>query len=256
VGADASTHSLAKGDRLGALKIVLATTSAIRIGLVALWTGWWLLVALPIYWLSRKHGLPLALAGKVWAPGALWLIGARLEVVGAKRFDFSQSCLFVANHSSQADIPVVFAALDTPLRFLAKAELRRVPMVGAFIEAMGMVFIDRGSSEAARESIEQLAEALDGGMSLMAFPEGTRSADGTIQAFKTGAFVAAIKSGVPVVPVLIQGAAQVLPAKSLTVHPGPIRVVLGRAMPSRGLDLEDRRQFADRVRSELLRLSG
>lgn len=238
------------------MKIVLAITSAIRVGLVALWTGGWLIVALPIYWLTRDHALPLALAGKVWAPGALRIIGARLEVVGAERFDFSKSYLFVANHSSQADIPVVFSALDTPLRFLAKVELRRVPMVGTFIGAMGMVFIDRGSSEAARASIEQLSDALQGGMSLMAFPEGTRSPDGTIQPFKTGAFVAAIKSGVPVVPVLIQGAAEVLPANSLAIRPGPIRVILGRPMASRGLDLEDRRQLANRARSELLRLSG
>lgn len=236
--------------------MVVKLKSAVRVLLVALWTGFWLVVALLVHWLTRRHCAPLALARKVWAPGTLRLVGASLEVSGTERVDFSQSYLFVANHSSQVDIPVVFAALDTPLRFLAKEELRRVPMVGTFIRAMGMVFVDRDRSESARASIDQLARALDGGISLMAFPEGTRSSDGAVQFFKTGAFVAAIKAGVPVVPVLIQGAAEVLPANSLVFHGGPVQVVVGDPVSSEGLNVDDRRRFADRVRSELLGLTG
>ncbi len=228
--------------------------SGVRVLLVAVWTGLCLVVALPIYWLTRRHSLPLAMARYLWAPMTLKMIGAELQVEGVDTLDLSQSYLFVANHSSQADIPVVFAALDTPLRFLAKEELRRVPMVGTFISAMGMVFVDRARSEAARESIEQLARSLEGGMSLMAFPEGTRSPDGSVQPFKTGAFVAAIKAGVPVVPILIQGAAEVLPANSIIIRPGTIRVQVGSPLSSDSLEVADRRQFADRVRSELLAL--
>jgi 1-acyl-sn-glycerol-3-phosphate acyltransferase len=228
--------------------------SGVRVLSVAMWTGVCLLVALPIYWLTRRHSLPLAMARHLWAPVTLRMIGAELQVDGVETLDFSKSYLFVANHASQADIPVVFAALDTPLRFLAKEELRRVPMVGTFISAMGMVFVDRSRSEAARESIEQLARSLEGGMSLMAFPEGTRSADGSVQSFKTGAFVAAIKAGVPVVPILIQGAAEVLPANSMIIRPGTIRVQVGSPLSSDNLEVADRRQFADRVRSELLAL--
>ena len=251
VAADASTQGWPKGDRLGSSKMVRKVTSLVRLSLVALWTGIWLVVALLVYGLTRRHSVPLYLARRAWAPGALWLVGARLEVVGAENLDFSNSCLFVANHSSQVDIPVVFAALDTPLRFLAKKELRRVPMVGTFMKAMGMVFIDRGKSESARASIDQLANALEDGMSLMAFPEGTRSPDGSIQQFKTGAFVAAIKAGVPVVPILICGAAEVLPANSLMIVPGTVQVRVGEPLPSRGLELDDRRRYADRVHSAL-----
>lgn len=254
--ANASTQGRPKGDRLGGSRMVLKVTSAVRMLFVALWTGSWLVVALLVHWLTRGHSVPLALARKAWAPGALWLVGASLEVSGAEHLDSSQSYLFVANHSSQVDIPVVFAALDVPLRFLAKEELRRVPMVGTFIRAMGMVFVDRDRSESARVSIDQLARALEGGMSLMAFPEGTRSSDGAIQPFKTGAFVAAIKAGVPVVPVLIQGAAEVLPANSLVFHPGPVHVVVGEPVSCEGLNLDDRRRYADRVHSDLLGLKG
>lgn len=234
--------------------MVRRITSLARVSLVVLWTGSWLVVALLIYGLTRRHSVPLCLARRAWAPGALWLVGASVEVAGTDNLDFSKSYLFVANHSSQVDIPVVFAALDTPLRFLAKKELRRVPMVGTFMKAMGMVFIDRGKSDSARASIDQLASALEDGMSLMAFPEGTRSSDGTVQQFKTGAFVAAIKAGVPVVPILILGAADVLPANSLIINPGTVRVRVGEPLSSRGLNLDDRRRYADQVRLALLGL--
>ena len=111
---DASTQNRSKGDRLAGLGVALEMTSAIRVVLVALWTIGWLIVALPIYWLTRRHTLPLALAQKVWAPGTLRIVGARLEVIGADKLDLSRSDLFVANHSSQVDNPVVFAAQDTP----------------------------------------------------------------------------------------------------------------------------------------------
>jgi 1-acyl-sn-glycerol-3-phosphate acyltransferase len=92
-------------------------------------------------------------------------------------------------------------------------------------------------------------------MGLMAFPEGTRSRDGGLREFKTGAFVAAIKAGVPVVPVYIDGAAAVLPARSLEVNPGRVVVTVGKPVPSQHLSLEDRRQLADLVRSRMLELS-
>lgn len=234
--------------------MIAALVSWLRILLVALWTVFWTVLALAVHVVTRGHRVPLALAHRIWAPGALWMLGARLEVEGLPTLDLSQSYLFVANHTSQLDIPVLFAALPIPLRFLAKQELRRVPLVGHFIAAMGMVFIDRGQSEAARRSIEDLAASLAAGMSLMAFPEGTRSRDGQLQPFKTGAFVAAIKAGVPVVPLYIHGAAKVLPAKTMRVRPGCVDLTVGKPVPSQGLDLEDRRELADRVWEQMLQL--
>jgi len=230
--------------------------SLLRVALVALWTGFWTTLALLIHLVTRSHKTPLALAHRIWAPGALRMMGARLEIEGIADFDFSKSYLFVANHTSQLDIPVLFASLPIPLRFLAKEELRRVPLVGHFIRAMGMVFVDRGQSEAARRSIDRLAASLAAGMSLMVFPEGTRSRDGELGEFKTGAFVAAINSGVPVVPIHIQGAAAILPAKTLEVHPGRVRVAVGQPISSQKLSLENRREFAEFVRSRMVELAS
>ena len=218
---------------------------------MAIWTLLWTTIALIIHLLTRGHDLPLALARRVWAPGVLATMGASLKVRGVAELDLSRPYLFVANHTSQLDIPVLFAALPVPLRFLSKQELRRVPLVGRFMAAMGMVFIDRGDSQAARHSIEEVAASLAAGNGLMAFPEGTRSPDGELQEFKTGAFVAAIKAGAAVVPVYIRGASAVLPARSLEVHPGCVEVAIGSPVDSQGLRVAERRLLADRVRSEL-----
>ena len=215
------------------------SVSLLRVGMVGMWTVFWTMVALIIHLLSRRHAIPLAMASR-----------------GRARVEFSDSYLFVANHTSQLDIPVLFAALPIPLRFLAKVELRRIPLVGRFISAMGMVFVDRRDGEAARRSIDELASSLANGMSLMAFPEGTRSRGGELRPFKTGAFVAAIKSGAPVVPVYIEGASSILPADSLRVSPGRVIVTLGTPIPSRHLGMENRRELADLVRSKMMELGS
>ena len=236
--------------------MLLKITSSLRVALVALWTIFWTVLALLIHLVTRKHEVPLTLAHRIWAPGALGLVGAKLDVAGLARLDRGHPYLFVANHTSQLDIPVLFASVPVLLRFLAKEELRRIPLVSQFISAMGMIFINRGRSEAARKSIDRMAASLGEGMSLIAFPEGTRSRDGELQSFKTGAFVAAIKSGVAVVPILIEGAAADLPAGTLAIHPGRVRVIAGRPVSTQGLSMDDRRQLADLVRTRMLELKG
>lgn len=236
--------------------ILARLLSTIRIALVALWTFFWTALALLIYLVSRGYRVPLTLARRIWAPGALAILGARLKVEGVERIDFTKAYLLVANHTSQLDIPVLFGALPTPLRFLAKEELRRIPLVGQFISAMGMIFIDRDRSESARGSIDRLADSLQQGNCLMAFPEGTRSRNGELRDFKTGVFVAAIKSGVPVVPILIEGAASILPSGTVEVRPGAVRVRAGEPLATAHLTLDDRRALADLAHSKMSELQS
>lgn len=220
------------------------------------WTLFWIIVALITTALTRRRRYSLTLARRVWAPVALRVLGVRLEVTGVGGSDIPQPCLFVANHESFVDIPVLFRALPVPLRFLAKVELRRVPFVAQFITAMGMVFVDRGDSEAARESIEQVTGVLRSGACLVAFPEGTRSRTGEVRPFKTGAFVAAIKARVPVVPVRIRGGGDVLPPGGFSPRPGRVMVVVGEPIHSSGLSLEDRRALADQAQLSLAALGS
>lgn len=245
------TDGGAQSETVRALRFIGSTLQA---ALMGVWTLLWILIALTFFALTRDRRLPLLLARSVWAPVILGTLGVRLEVSGIGHCELPQPCLFVANHESVVDIPVLFRALPVPLRFLAKAELRRVPLVGLFISAMGMVFIDRGDADAARESVEQVAQVLSSGACVVAFPEGTRSRRGEIRRFKTGAFVAAIKASVPVVPIKIEGTAAILPPDGFAPRTGSVRVVVGTPISSSGLGLEDRGELASRVRLELVAL--
>jgi len=247
---------LEMSDRTKKISVIRRLLSLVRVSVVALWTILWTALALMIHLLTRSHDIPLTIAYRLWAPSTLRMMGARLEVRGVNELDLTRSYLFVANHTSQLDIPVLFAALPIPLRFLAKEELRKVPLVGRFISAMGMVYVDRGQSEAARQSIDRLASSLAEGMCLLVFPEGTRSHDGELGKFKTGAFVAAIKSGVPVVPIYILGAAKILPSGTLVTCSGRVVVVAGEPIPTQQYSLDDRRRLADLVRSRMVELGA
>ena len=141
--------------------------------------------------------------------------------------------------------------LATNLRFLAKKEVRKIPFLGLYAAAMGMVFIDRSDSEASRTSVDLMSELLEDGASMASYPEGTRSRSGELLPFKTGSFVAAIKAGVPVVPVSISGSERVLPADGFSPRPGLIRVSVGEPILTTGRDLEDRRALADEAREQV-----
>ena len=116
---------------------------------------------------------------------------------------------------------------------------------------MGMVFIDRADSEASRVSVDQMSELLEEGSCMASYPEGTRSRTGELLPFKTGSFVAAIKAGVPVVPVSISGSERVLPPDGFAPRPGLIRVAIGEPIPTVSLDLDDRRRLADEARRQI-----
>jgi len=178
----------------------------------------------------------------------------RLEVIGLEGADFSQPCFFAANHQSWVDIPALFAALPVPVLFVAKRELGRVPFLGWFMKAMGMVLIDRADRREAVRSVEAAAERLGQGWSLLSFPEGTRTLDGRVQRFKTATFAAAIAAGAPVVPIALEGAGRVLPRDGFRVRPGLVRVAVGAPIPTAGLQRDDRADLARRAQQEVERL--
>jgi 1-acyl-sn-glycerol-3-phosphate acyltransferase len=235
-------------------KMLWRLVNSLQLVVLLIWTLWWIVVALLVFLVTGNRRRSLAVARRIWGPSAVALLGGSLEVDGQHRFDFSQAHLVAANHESLIDIPTLFAALPTGVRFLAKQEVKKIPFFGWYATAMGMVFIDRRDSSAAAASIDQVSELLNEAESLVSFPEGTRSRSGEVAPFKTGVFVAAIKAGVPVVLVAISGAAQVLPPDGLKFRPGKIRVAIGRPIPTASLSVEDRRQLADEVREKIVEL--
>ena len=233
--------------------------NALQLVATFVWGAFWISVALVVASVGRRREPALWLARHVWAPGMIAIGLSRLVVVGRERLDFRRSYFFAANHQSWLDIPVLFAAVPAPLHFLAKQELARVPFLGWYIAAMGMVFVDRSDRRKAVASVDRAGELLAAGGSLVSFPEGTRAAPDQFGHFKSGGFAAVLDSGVrdvDVVPVAIVGAGRVLPRDGFRVRPGKVEVRFGEPIGLAGLTYQDRAALARRSEDAVAALLG
>ncbi len=195
-------------------------------------------------------------AQRLWAPALLWAAGARLEVEGAEHLDAGRPTLYASNHQSTLDIPVLFVALGVDLRFVAKEQLRWVPLVGWYIQMAGHILVDRSNRARAIASLDRAAERIvRRRLSLIVFPEGTRSPDGRILPFKHGPFGLALKAGIPVVPVTVEGSAKVMPRGSWHIRPGLVRVRIGAPLDVRDFSLNDRAGLAQATRAAVVEAS-
>ena len=210
-----------------------------------------IVAALAVRAVTGSRRVPLDMARRLWAPGLLAMAGVRLAVSGYEHLDGAQPAVFVSNHQSYIDVPVLFAALPVPLAFVLKEELRRMPLVGWYAAAMGMVFVDRRAPRGARVSVDEVARVLGSGTSVVLFPEGTRSVDGGLAAFKRAGFAAAIAAGATVVPMAIRGAGWVLPPRGFALRGGTIHVTFGRPIAVSGLGHRDRGDLAAKARASV-----
>jgi 1-acyl-sn-glycerol-3-phosphate acyltransferase len=192
--------------------------------------------------------MPLA---RLWS--RLVLLTSRVRWVSSAdpALDPSRPCVYAANHQSQFDIPALVLAMPADFRMVAKRSLAHVPIFGWALRLAGFVFIDRSNRESAIQTLDQAAERLRRGTSIVVFAEGTRSRDGTLLPFKRGGFVMALKAGVPVVPVTIRGGGGILPKGSLWIRPGSIQVHFGAPVETTGYTYETRDRLADRVRAAI-----
>ena len=221
-----------------------------------LWGAFWISVALAARLVARSRAPALWLARRVWAPGQIWIGLARWRVAGREHLVADRAYLVVANHQSWIDIPCLFVAVPGALHFLAKQELARVPFLGWYIEAMGMVFVDRRDNRRAKKSVDRARELLAGGARLASFPEGTRAAPDLLGAFRSGGFGAAIDAQVEVLPVAIRGAGRVLPRRGFAVRPGTIDIAFGAPISTVGLAHGDRAALARRAERAVANLLG
>ena len=178
--------------------------------------------------------------------------GVRLTVSGLDKLDPDQNYLFVANHSSLADIYVLYTAISHTLLFVAKRSLFRIPFFGWGLRALGDIPLDRSNPKKARKTIEHAAVVLTSGdASLFAFPEGTRSRSGRLAEFKLGVFSLAVRAGVPVVPLGIQGTHEFLPKGSVLINPGPVSVLIGDPIFSSNWKRSSKNQIAEDAREQI-----
>lgn len=177
------------------------------IGIVSLWTA----LAIPIVILAKVIDLSGNLAhklGRYWSLGVLKIPGVNIEVEGLDNIDEKSQYIFISNHTSAFDIPAIYWGIKNKNGMLAKKQLKYVPFFGWAMWAAGHFFVDRKNHRKALAVMDQVAQQLsdDPSHSLVIFAEGTRSMDGQLQNFKKGAFILSLDTGIPIVPIVINGA--------------------------------------------------
>ncbi len=187
-----------------------------------------------------------------WAAVLLRATGARVVVRGLEHVEPGTTYVVVSNHQSNLDPVAHLRALPLSLRVLAMRELFRIVLLGRTMRAVGMIEVDRGSPDF-RQIDDAAARSLAAGHSLLVYPEGRVSPDGTIGEFKDGAFIIAVTNQVPVLPVAIHGSCRIWPPGGLAIRGGEVRIAVGRPLKTSGLTHLDiaglRDQARDAIRS-------
>ncbi|MCM3874908.1 MAG: 1-acyl-sn-glycerol-3-phosphate acyltransferase [Thermoanaerobaculia bacterium] len=213
------------------------------------------LLAILTSWIPPRGRLYLFWA-RLWARSILFLTGIPATIETASEAAALPQAIYMSNHESGIDILLLLLVIPQDVRFLAKRSLFYVPFMGWSMWLAGFVPVDRQRTEKARDVLSGLDRCLAKGVSILIFPEGTRSRDGRLGAFKKSGFLTALKSGVPIVPVGVSGARAVLGAQGMIVRRGPVCVRAGQSIPTEGLGVKDRRALMSQVRAEILRLAG
>ncbi|MGH8874704.1 MAG: lysophospholipid acyltransferase family protein [Acidimicrobiia bacterium] len=184
-----------------------------------------------------------------WSKAWLTAAGSPLKVRGREHVEPGRSYVVVANHLSNLDIMACLLAVPLPIRFLAKKELFRVPLLAPAMRAVGVVEVDRVARAAIHQQVNvQARQVVERGQSLIIYPEGTRSRDGTLRPFKKGAFTMAVAAQMPVLPVTIHGSYRAWPPGQPIIRGGPITVVIDPPIPTEGLGPADTSTIRDEAR--------
>jgi len=197
-----------------------------------------------------RPGSPLAnRVLRFWGKASLFFSWTRVRVQGYEKIDPAGSYVFIGNHISNLDVPVMVSSLPVSVRFLAKAEMFKVPVLGGGMRAIHMVETDRHAGPTAHRRInEQVNAAIGAGLSLVIYPEGTRSRDARLKPFKKGAFRIAVEHNMPVVPVTISGTERAWKPGSRIVYGGTIDLIIHDPIPTEDLTVADLNELRTRVR--------
>jgi 1-acyl-sn-glycerol-3-phosphate acyltransferase len=189
-----------------------------------------------------------------WSGLLLRLYSMPVTVTGLERLDLGRPRIYAANHLSALDIPVLYRYLPFPFRIIAHRLVFRVPLVGWHLRASGQLMIDPESVALSRRALREAITTIRSGMPLVIFPEGERSPGGEMLPFRRGAFYVAVKAQADVVPVAIMGTYEAFPIGSTHLRPGPLRLIIGEAIPVAGCsDLSVLAERTQEAVAELLR---
>ncbi|HUI41499.1 MAG TPA: lysophospholipid acyltransferase family protein [Terriglobia bacterium] len=200
-----------------------------------------------------RHGRWQHGCARLWAWSILKTGGIRVRVEGLENLKLQKTAIFCVNHPSAMDIPILLACLPVQFRFLAKRELFQLPFLGWFLRRAGHISVERSRPHEARQSFEEAAQRIRQGTPVVLFPEGHRSRRaGEMLPFKTGSFHLAVRAGVPIVPITLNGTRYVHAPDTLHVRSGRTEMIVHPPIPTAGLTRDDVYALSDRVRQALL----
>lgn len=187
--------------------------------------------------------------GKLWGKLVCWTFLLPVKVKGYENIVKGQSYIIVANHQGAFDIFLMYGFVGINFKWLMKKELERFPMIGPACKMAGHIFIDRESPKGSQESLKIASNVLKNGVSVIIFPEGTRSTDGTMGKFKKGAFQLAEELQLPLLPVTINGSYAVMPKKSTSLNWHRMNIIIHPPIPAKGLDNKNKEEIIEQMRA-------
>ncbi len=199
--------------------------------------------------LVDRRGYLAHRCARAWSWLILKTTGVRVAVDGVERLEPGKTYIFVSNHQSIYDIPVIFASLPYQIRIIAKASLAAFPVLGWHLKRGGHLFVDRKNPDRAG-ILSRWRALVSEGLSLIIFAEGTRSWDGRVARFKAGSFLLAIEAGLPIVPLSIIGTRRVMPKGRLRTEPARVALIVHDPIdppPIEAPTAQDAKALADRV---------
>jgi 1-acyl-sn-glycerol-3-phosphate acyltransferase len=215
------------------------------------------LIGVPITWIIRDIRL-LYWLSRTGVRIALWLSGVRIEQIHPERATQYPTCVFVSNHVSNLDPAALFRTLPR-ITVVLKESLGKIPFLGYVMRLGGFIYVDRQNRNSRRNAVEASVAALRSGLSLLIFPEGTRSPDGNLLPFRPGPFSMAIEAKTPVVPITMHGTRELMPKGKASIKPGTIQLRFHTPIETRDMTADDRASLMQQVRrvmEEALRSGG
>jgi len=190
---------------------------------------------------------------RLWGKIQLRITGTHVRIQGLENMDPRKSYILVSNHQSSFDIFSLLGYLPLQFRWIAKAQLFRIPFMGWAMTRTGYISIERDSPKKAYRSMLRAAEVVRKGTSVIIFPEGTRSPDGRLQPFKKGVFLIALKSRAPILPITIQGTSQILRKGDWRTYPGEVKIQIDPPIDTAAIPNEKEMELSQRVRSTMMK---
>ena len=201
--------------------------------------------------LFSRNGNAPHLVARAWARSILYVSGIHVHVNGLENLNVDGSCILMPNHQSNFDIPVLLGCLPIQFRWLAKAELFKIPIFGRGMRGCGYISIDRSNRKSAFQSLAEAAAKIRNGVSVLIFPEGTRSRDGRILPFKKGGFVLSVDAGVPIVPIVIFNTWSIMPKDRLRIRTQSVRMDILAPIPTSGYTRKTKNDLMNSVRNTI-----